>query len=44
MQGKDYWNIITDNAQRVTSPSECRCCAGDLFRDIGRMFIRFPQQ
>ena len=40
MEGKDYWNIITHNAERVTSPSEFRCCcAGDLLRDVGRIFI-----
>ena len=28
MQGKDYWNIIANNAKCVTSLSEfCRCCA-----------------
>ena len=40
MQGKDYCNIITHNAKHVTSPSEFRrCCAGNLLRDIGGIFI-----
>ena len=40
MQGNDYWNIVTNNAKRVTSSSQFRrCCAGDLLRDIGRIFI-----
>ena len=40
MQEKDYWNIITHNAKRVTPPSEFRrCCYNDLFRDIGRIYI-----
>ena len=40
MHSKDCWNIITHNAKRVTSPCEFRrCYAGDLFRDISRIFI-----
>ena len=42
MQGKGYWNIIIHNAKRVMSPCEFhRRCAGDLLRDIGRIFILF---
>ena len=40
MQGNYYYNIITHNVKRVTSPSEFSCCcAGELVSDIGRMFI-----
>ena len=40
MRRKDYWNIITHNAKRVTSPDEFRRgCAGDLLLDIGGIFI-----
>ena len=42
MQGKDYWNIFTRNAKRVTSPWEFRrCCAADLLRDIGTFSFYF---
>ena len=40
MHSKDCWNIITNNEKQVTSHCEFRRCrAGDLFRDIGRIFI-----
>ena len=35
MRGKDYWNIITHNAKRVTSPGWLRRgCASDSLCDI----------
>ena len=40
LQGKDYWNIITQNAKRVTTrPKFRRWYAYDPLRDIDRIFI-----